>query len=180
MATVLIIFIDTSTYSSCNYYNFVAMYLSLDKTIQKLVNWFCGNIRSNVHSYFHANLLIIYPALQSQPFILLSHILCSPPSHSMSTDTCKTAVLSQVGLNKNGYCQYMQWLPHEYCLVLRRLYSTLQPRRYCSFPTQLDKNSNYFYSLSPIFHVELIKMLIYWVLPLCLVHYLIDINYICS
>lgn len=103
-----------------------------------------------------------------------------PPSLSISTDTCRTAELSRVGLNKNGYCQCMQWLPHEYCLVLRRLYSTPQLRRYCSFPIQLDKNSNYFYCLSPIFNVELIKMLIYWVLYLCPVQYLIEINYICS
>lgn len=140
--TVLIIFFDTSTYSTCNDDKVLKERLSLAKKISKLVRWFYAGICPNAQSSSHANLLMFffcYQHYKNQPFILSSHAFGSP-SLPTSVDTYKTAELSRAGLNKNGYCQCMQWLPHEYCLVLRRLYSTLQLRRYCSFPIQLEKN----------------------------------------
>lgn len=141
--TVLIIFVDAFTYSACNGDKFLRETCNYHwpRRHVKLVCWFCGDICPNAQSFSHGNLLMFffcYWHYKSQPFILPSHTFSSP-SLPTSVDTYKIAELSRAGLNKNGYCQCMQWLPHECCLVLRPLYSTLQLRRYCSFPIQLEK-----------------------------------------
>lgn len=123
------------------------------------------------------SILVLLSALQ-KPTLSTSH---ASNSSSLPTKihTYRTAELSQAGLNKNGYCQYMQLLPHEYCLVLRPPYSTLQLKIYRSFPIYGGK-IRLILLLSAVFIIKLTKMSMYWVLYLRPAQYLTEINSVCS
>lgn len=149
--TVLIICVDTSTYATCNDDKFLRERYNYHwpRRYGMLILWWYLSKCSIILAWQSPNIFFFfcYQHYKNQPFILPSHMFNSL-SLPTSVDTYKSAELSQAGLNRNGYCQCMQWLPREYCLVLRRLYSTLQPRRYCSFPIQLEKiqiNSTFYH-----------------------------------